>query len=43
MYTNAVANYGILQLHLHHFHNKVLEVKHKLYILDVEKSHAQTS
>jgi hypothetical protein len=43
MHTNAVANYSILQLHLwHDLHNKVFEVKHKLYKPDVVKPHAQT-
>ena len=44
MYTNAGANYGILQLNLwHDFHNKVFRVKHKLHTPDAEKPHAQTS
>jgi len=43
MYTNAVANYGILRLHLwHDFRNKVFEVNRKLYTPDAEKPQAQT-
>lgn len=43
-HTNADAHYGISLLHLQHdFHNKVFEVKHKLYIhTDAAKLHAQT-